>query len=246
MLAITQGPEAEGSNTQLTTLVMLPRELLLEILQELPHAELYRLAWTCRALHDAALTLIIEKYCPDVFTRGSLFIGTHHPTFLMPALHGFRFVNDFRSMTINLHGEIYLLFRDLRIVKDMISRMKADLQSFSLHFHAPSIASLGRGKAEYTDLEVLLERLREVLDLAIEKGCRTMSVRSDSHHGVRGLYTRPKTRIRHFISAPIPPIPPIQPIVIHKKESRFISKVWAKVTAPLRHKAHDMPPAPGM
>ncbi|TFK68154.1 hypothetical protein BDN72DRAFT_59589 [Pluteus cervinus] len=162
-----------------TTFTSLPHDVLVQILQRCDEKNAYRLAWTCRVLHVAALTVLFTKYTHGI--EDGRLILYHYPSFILPALHGALFVQELRSISISIQpGD---LRRDLRILRDLLGRTRTgdrNLRYLTLNFGGRYYFKFNDpGMAEY-DFTTLLEDVRGLLDFAITKGCHWVDLQSEA------------------------------------------------------------------
>ncbi|TFK69867.1 hypothetical protein BDN72DRAFT_583503 [Pluteus cervinus] len=199
-------------------LASLPPDLLLEILKDCDDKLLYHLAWTCRALHMAALTILFRRYAKDI-NEGTLSLVSC-PDFMLPALHGAIFVRDLNSIYVHMRDDIGILYRDLRIIKDLTARTTS-LRYFTLNF--TTVGSHRKFVPQYTTLDDLCKTLQDLMDLAVDKGCEWLYIVSDNT--LKGILP--------------PPAPPLKSTLITKerpKRSKFFSQLWGKVGGALSNR----------
>ncbi|TFK63685.1 hypothetical protein BDN72DRAFT_847352 [Pluteus cervinus] len=197
-------------------LASLPQELLLEILKDCDDKVLYRLAWTCRALHMTALSLLFRKYT-DSLNDGRLSLA-NYPNYLLPAVHGALFVRDLKSIYVHMHNNVGTLYRDLHIIKDLVAR------STSLKFFTLNFSMVGQQPTHgHTTSKILCETLKDLMELTIEKGCEWIDIMSDGN--IQGVYTPPKVLLLKQIQ------------IIKKERSKkpnFLSALWGKAGSVFR------------
>ncbi|TFK68132.1 hypothetical protein BDN72DRAFT_898337 [Pluteus cervinus] len=180
-------PPSVNAVEETTQLTDLPTELLFQVFALLDDLDLYRLSSVCHALHEIPLDILFNRYRVGT-SQGTLNLSTSRPrpAVLLPALHRALYLVVSKIFVDVLPSSGPRLVAEFGMLKDTVVRQT---YSEALWINLTSVAWANENQIAgqyHADLEELRPGLQGLVDAALEKGCKNLTI--DAAIGFKSLY----------------------------------------------------------